>query len=67
MFLDLDLLITSCRYTLDETNARRTALTVRLPEAFDLEGASPRRRRKRRKQHPDDSPWDLSGTGRREQ
>ena len=25
MFLDLDLLITSCRYTLDETNARRTA------------------------------------------
>ncbi|CUI61858.1 Mu-like prophage tail protein gpP [Achromobacter xylosoxidans] len=67
MFLDLDLLITSCRYTLDETNARRTALTVCRPEAFDLEGASPRRRRKRRKQHPDDSPWDLSGTGRREE
>ncbi|CAB3886835.1 MULTISPECIES: phage baseplate assembly protein [Achromobacter] len=64
MFLDLDLLITTCRYTLDEKNARRTTLTVCRPEAFDLEGASPRRRRKRHKHRQDDSPWDLSGTGR---
>ncbi|SAI74563.1 bacteriophage tail protein [Bordetella ansorpii] len=64
MFLDMDMLIAACRYSLDE-RGRRTTLTVCRPEAFDLEGASPRRRRKRRKHRgDDDTPWDLSGKGR---
>lgn len=66
MFLDMDMLIIGCRFILSDDEGQVTRLTFCRPEAFDLDGAAPRRRRRRRKHGIDNTPWDLSGTGRAE-